>query len=497
MECSNPYIELTVTIGQLLFGFACFYFLKFWLGFLAIISTVIAFKVLTEIILKMHPLTVNDKILLSDNFFLTQSIFVQLDIENFNTQRIIEGLTNAFTQVPKLSYILAYKFFNFYWIKSNKTSTEILEQRIITQKPMTKDQTQEFIKTELHKELDPFITPVEFHIVPAAESIQNDGSYYNGYLYVKVKHSFTDGMGILILLSCMTDKFTPKIFPRVLSDRNPTLCNKIIEFLLFLLIGLPLILWVLISTKSAFKLSNMPRTRNVGFTQPLTIDLQMIKRKSKDLNMSINEICTLALLTAIKKYKPEAKKIHFEIPIALTPMPKSLSEVSLCNHVFALFHQMTLLEDPIKELKTFRNDYKALMRQAQIAKITDWGSYFLSLILPFSFAKKLSNDVIQTADLIMSNVPGPTELVEFNGNRIIAVIPYTTTGNLQNLFPIVSYNEKLKFVGIYDAGQDFDGEIVVKLFESSLNSFLQSDENEILNTSSPLEMKTSKQQQII
>lgn len=503
MECSNTLIESVVTIGQLAFAYSCFYYLGPLVGLITIVAVFLAFKLYTEYYLKMRPLTVEDKILLSDNFLKKQQVLVEHECDkDFNLDKIVEAIKfRAFAQIPKLSFVLTYKFFNFYWIKSNKNKEEIFKERIIIHKPMNETELKQFKSDQLQIELDFFKTPIEFHILQAKESLKKDGTYDKGYVFVKIDHAFTDGMGIVTLMTCMGDNFYPKIFPRIMNERNVSIFDKVKEFVLFLIVGLPLIIWVLIYTKSVYRMSNLPRTRKVGFTRTIIFDLPEIKKRSKELKMTINEMCTASLLASISKIKKDKKKVNLEVPIGLTPIPNSLSEVTMNNCVFALFSHMTLIEDPLKDINVFKEEYKSLFRQALISRITDWGAFLLASMLPFNVAKELSLGVVNEVDLVISNVPGPIEPVIINGNRFVSVIAYTTTGYLPNDFILVSYNNKLRMVGIYDAGQDFDADTVAdnyeKIFGELLNGKRTTDINKVNTISSEFnEEKGSSMQKL-
>eukprot|EP00340_Litonotus_pictus_P000163 CAMPEP_0170524652 /NCGR_PEP_ID=MMETSP0209-20121228/10144_1 /TAXON_ID=665100 ORGANISM="Litonotus pictus, Strain P1" /NCGR_SAMPLE_ID=MMETSP0209 /ASSEMBLY_ACC=CAM_ASM_000301 /LENGTH=208 /DNA_ID=CAMNT_0010813491 /DNA_START=780 /DNA_END=1406 /DNA_ORIENTATION=- len=188
----------------------------------------------------------------------------------------------------------------------------------------------------------------------------------------------------------------------------------------------------------------------------MVYDMNTIKKLSKTEKISINEFFTGCLLAAIKEKRPEGKRITMEVPIGLTPLPKRPEDVSLANHVFALFNQMKLIGDPLKEREELRKDYMKLIGSLLFVRISEWGTWFIMLFFPFNFVKSIICGVVEEVDIVCSNLPAPESQENIADNKLVSIVPYCTTGNISNSVVMVSYNNQMKVVGIYDSGQDFD-----------------------------------------
>lgn len=474
MDCSNSLAELSVTICQFICGYLSFHYLGFWLGLLVIILAILLYKLITEKLFQMEALTSADKILLSDYYYTHQMVLAQLDIDDYKEDVLNNILIQVFMKVPKLRYVLTYRLFNFWWVESKLPFAEIIKQRIIIHEAMNEKQVEEFKKDQLQKELDKYSTPIVFHLIPKADS----GKYPlgKGYMFIKFDHCLTDGMGILSLMLCSCDNFDKSLFPKVMVNRIHSLWDKAKDFILFLFFGIPIILYLIIATKSAYRLSKIPRSRNTSYTEPISFDLNLVKKRCKDLSISINELFMSLILTSLKEIYPDGEKINFEVPIGLSPIPESINEVKLSNHVFGLFYKMRLIKDIIQDYKIFKDDYKSMLKQALFARVSVWGTYFVFAILPFNWAKKIAVGVMEQVDLCSSNLPGPEAPILLGNCKVVNVLAYATLGYLPNFFPIISYDGKIKMVGLYDNEQDFDAISMINTFETHMNKILNGKE---------------------
>lgn len=476
MKCSSSILEMLVTLLQITTAFVMIYYFGFIKAFIFLFAAYVLFYLYITKVLNLYPLSTSDKILLGDTFFKRQQILTQLKFNNFSSEKMFEAIKErAFYNLPKLSSVLVYKFFNFYWKKSEKSLNEIINQRIKILPPMSEKEINDYKLRELHRDLNMFECPIEFHIVPYKDSFIN-GKYEEGFVFVKNDHSLTDGLGIISLMFSMGENFSPSIFPKIMFVRRDSIFDNFINLILFIIIGIPIIIYLTVYVKSTCKLSNLPRTEKIALTETVSFDFFALKKRSKELKMSINEICLTSFLASIKKNRSNKDKITVEIPIGLSPVPNNISEVVLANHVFALFQKFNLIDDPLKNYKLFKDDYNSLMKQAYAAKISHIASSVLFAILPFNISKNIIVDMVHEVDITISNLPGTVENVIINGNKCIEALPYTTTGNINNAVVILSYGGKINTNCMYDEGQDANLKDILNDYKSFMNKIIYDDE---------------------
>lgn len=473
MKDSNTVAELCVTLAQLAFIIFSFCKFHFAIAFCIIIGVFLSFNLFVRYILKLEPLRSNDKLLLGDDFLDRQLIMASCEIENFNAQAIYERLANlAFARIEKLRVVLTYKFFNYYWTKSNLPLIDVVSSRVIIKENMTKQEILEFSHTQIEYNMDLRDSPIMFYLIPIKpESELSETS--KGVLIIKTDHCFTDGMGILNLMACISDNFDEKLFPTVMRKRSASVFSKILDFVLFLLIGPFVLLYIIITTKSSLKFSDNARSTKINLSKIYSFNLDEIKKKSKDLKYTINDLCISTLLSSIKKYKVQEQAITLMIPLGLSPIPKSMEDAQISNHVSGIIKKMTLIDDPIKDMEQFRCDSKALMRQAVLIRITDWAIYFLSLAFPFNVFKKIGSDVFKEINCCCTNVPGTNEPIVIGNQKIVNVEAFASTGYITLFFLIVSYNGKLHIRAVSDKAWEIDVDVILKNFENTLNSILR------------------------
>jgi hypothetical protein len=467
MNCSNTKIESLISITQIYFAYKLFSLVNPFLAIGLIVSLYIGYF----FFLKYNgytPLKAGDKMLLGDHFNSRQLLICALEIENMNSENISSLIKErAIDKVKKLRSVMEYKYFNFYWKELNLSREEIYDRTIKKINAMTRDELHSYIQSTLSTNVDLFNSPIKFQIIP----LKNET---NGILLIITDHAFTDGLGILNLIVCLSDNFSQDIFPRIMKSRDYSLFRHFIDFCLFLIFGIFIIIYLLINTKSKHRFSKNPRSNQVSLENFIDYDLKAMKDLSKKLKISINELALSTLLSAVKMYTKEtAKEITLMIPFGQTPIPKHTSEIHLANYVSGLVSSMTLIEHPLKNRKTFINDYKKLLQQALLIKITDWGIFFLSYILPFNIFKAIEFSVVLKIDICCSNVPGPNEVLIYNGCKVKKINPIASSGYLSLFFPIFSYNEKITIYGVHDKNLNIDCKQILSNFDLVYKSLLE------------------------
>lgn len=467
MNSSNTIVESLISVTQIYLAYNLFSLINPFLAIGVIIILYASYFYFLQYN-GYTPLKAGDKMLLGDHFNTRQLLICVLDIENMNGENISTLIKErAIDKVKKIRSVMKYKFFNFYWKELDLSREEIYNRTIKKIKPITRDELHSYIQSTLSTNVDLFNNPIEFQIIP----IKNET---NGVLLIKTDHSFTDGLGILNLIVCLSDNFSQDIFPKIMKSRDYSLFKHFIDFCLFLVFGIFIIIYLLVNTKSKHRFSKNPRTNQVALENGTEYELKNMKALSKKLKISINEIALSTLLSAVKMYtKDTAKEITLMIPFGQTPIPKQASEIYLANYVSGLVSSMSLIEHPLKDRKTFIKDYKKLLQQALLIKITDWGIFFLSYILPFNVFKAIEFSVVLKIDICCSNVPGPNEVLILNGSKVTKINPIASSGYLSLFFPIFSYNEKITIYGVHDKNLNIDCKQILLNYDKIYKSLLE------------------------
>lgn len=469
MNPASVVTESLITVMQI----SCIYYLYLEYGIIlalvASISAIIAYSYFIKSYLKLIPLKPSDKILLGFHFFERQTILIKFELENLdleNMQKIF--IERAFRKVDKLSSRLVYKFFDFYWEKSPLTEAQILKKRLLVHPSKTKEEVDQFVHESVHNDLNIYDTPVEIHLIPQTE----DSS--KGYLFIRSDHCFTDGLGILSLLACISDGYSPDIFPQIMHKRTGGIISELIDLTLFILFGMFILVYLVITTKTSVKFNKKPRSKDTVVISSAVIDLEPLKRKSKELKISINEILIPTMLASIKSLYPEEKRITLMIPFALTPVPKNSDEIKLANYVLAIIKDVNLINHPTNEFKIFQSDYKKLMSQAKLIKITNWGIHIMSMILPFKIFKTLSLGVTKEVDFSCSSVPTTIEPLRYGKTKSVTAAGISSTGYISFCYTMVSHAGKLTLTGMVDKSFELDSQKLTKNFEKTLNEIISS-----------------------
>lgn len=469
MNISNTTLEVVVSTLQFSFIYYIYSVSSLITALLVSLSIYALFTYYVKTVLKLIPLKANDKMLLGTNFYERQIIFVMLELENLDINSVAEIFkTRAFQKLDKLSYRLVYRFFNFYWQRSSESNQEILRKRLQIHSPMTSNELDQFISDQVQCDLDIFDTPIEIHLVPKAEDQSR------GCLFIKSDHCFTDGMGIFSLLACVSDKYNVNMFPKIMQVRSTGFLSELIDFILFLLFGLIVVVYLLVTTQSKVKFNKKPRSKETQVIRTVVHELAPIKKKSKDMKVSINELILSALVSSIKSMYPEEKRLTLMLPFSMTPLPKSTDQIKMANYVSGIVKDITLIDDPKKDFKSFQKDYERLIKQAPIVKILNWGVHIFSLVLPFNLYKTLSMGVTKEIDFCCSSVPTTSEPLYYGKTNSVTAAGISSTGYLSFLYTVVTHIDKVSITGMVDKNIGLDSSKFNECFNSTLKSLLES-----------------------
>lgn len=516
MKESNIYLESGLLIFQILT--LCLLISKcgYIFGFLIFIKLVFSYKLFMKCIMKLEQLKVGDKLLLSDKLSEKQNILVEMKFENYSEIDIVNLIKEkGFKKIEKLSCRLVYKLFNFYWEKSNLSEAELYNQRIFIHEPHTYEEIQNFKRRELNNILNVYEKPIEFHLFK--EKIENEDENVSnktsntGYIVIKFDHCFSDGLSMLTLLLSVSDEYNKDLFPRVMHNNFSNILMKIAEFLLFIFFGVPIIIYLLLTVKSQFKLTKNKKCDITGFTDPIIFNFDEFKQVSKQINTSINELIISLILSSVNKYKEflgienssENSNILVEIPVGLKEIPETAKDVTISNEIFAFFNIFQIIKHPIKDLQILRDDYKRMIRKSILTKVGAIGNTFLAEILPFHIAKHLCNDLFRKIDLLVTNVPTLTKEICLSGdnkNKLVSIIPISTLGVMNNFFICISYANQMCITICYDDNGEFKHEEFKKFMKISINEILDvlnedkieiDNDNSTKNKKNDIEMKNN------
>jgi diacylglycerol O-acyltransferase / wax synthase len=214
------------------------------------------------------------------------------------------------------------------------------------------------------------------------------------------------------------------------------------------------------------------------FAMSKIYDLEKTKKICKDFNISFNDYVMCVISKAVKEWKDFCEKNknfeNFEnfscfIPIGRKGIPKDTNDLQINNEVYGIYIRMPLIDNFLKEYKkvvqVLRNSLKSLGFVSAATRFCRIGVSLLPRVFQLYLGEKFLNNV----DLIVSNVPGPTEPLYYAGCKLKMIAPIISTRNARSFLPIISYNKQFRFILSVDVESKIDDGMFIDFIEKEID----------------------------
>lgn len=398
-----------------------------------------------------------------------------LTFENFNTESIRSIFVNqALMKLNKLRKKVVYKFGNYYW-KEIADLQEAYDRIKIIRNIKNEEEMYNFAQSEINKQIDTLQElPYEIFIIPFEQGEK-------GAVIWKFDHVMTDGLGMLSSICLLADNYDASIFPIMMRNYKYKWYMQILDYLQFICYG-PLVVKEMFRRDpkpSPFRQTHMS-TGESNITHSKLYDLDIFSRLRKDLNVSFNDLIFCVFSRAFKKYSEkfgdkyiEKRDIRALMPIGRKEVPTCLEEARLNNEVSSLFIRIPIIEDT-------RTDHhkisKVLSSSIKNTGYMSAGITFVKLsveYLPISIQNPLADYFTDNIDLTVSNMPGPTVPLFYDGMRCTKITPMATTSRLRAFIPVFSYNKKFGLMMSVDKDSKIDNKEFIKLIEVEIENLIE------------------------
>lgn len=308
-------------------------------------------------------------------------------------------------------------------------------------------------------------------------------SYKNnqgGAVFFKLDHSLSDGLGMVTFTMTLCDDYTEDILPTVLK-LNKTyplyirVLMEMLDFILFPYYSVRLLVngQVHASQKNPFKRTGPPSGQtNFAYTKLYPFDhLHKINRK---LDITFNDLILSIISSSISKYcktyYPDREYIYDKlicaIPIGLKNIPKCVEEVKISNDILGAITVLRRIDDPLKEFGLIAQETRRTVRNGSNIKAWKYLAFLLNQFVPAFAQKSLSENVGMNVDLGVSNLPGPTEQISYQGSKVEDIIPMMSLGFGKAFIIVGTYNNTVRLNICVDKGLDIDLNPLIKIMES-------------------------------
>lgn len=307
-----------------------------------------------------------------------------------------------------------------------------------------------------------------------------DGYKSGAAVVFKIHHSYADGMALITVMDAIADKSVMHSSPAAnikFPQRKPS-SNTALGKLQFMLESAALnvgfgLAWLYEALKVAF----LTADSKTSYKQPLStqkkvvwapsLDVQEVKQVGKALGCTMNDVLLACVAGSLRRYltakgeQVEGVKLRATVPVNLRP----LSEAMNLGNEFGLVY----LDLPVGEQDAIERVYKVKSSMSKLKNgIQAKMSYGVLSILGFfpTAAQRFAlNFFSSKASAVMTNVPGPSEPVYFEGVKLSKPMFWVPqSGEIGIGVSILSYDGKVEFGLIADTALVSDPHAVIDGF---------------------------------
>ena len=408
-------------------------YFSFFIGTFISLTILYGYKLLISYLIKGIPLSLTDKFFIFKDLKRHTNIGAVIEIKNFNNEKLREIIRKKLFINKKFYSTLVSFFGEFFWKNCDVLNEPIIfNERVINKTFANLEDMNYFISQEKLIQINPFISPVEIYICSCKEE---------GVLFIKLDHSFCDGLSIICSLGFLDEgnfiEKTPTIWRKI--KNSMTIDSLILDYIFALILGpfffIFLIFFQLYIWLKECKLFDNFNDENKKLSSSINLPLNPIKKHCKDNNISINDYLTDSLLNVISKLT-KRNKLILAVPIGSADFPNSPQEIKLYNKSTIIFSFID-----IKSYEKMVINIKRYLYRSLLLNLFKFLDEFNPLIL-----NEFTRGLIGT-DIGVSNLPAMTKPIVVQGMKFNRLSAFTYCEKpVFNLFVLFNtYNEELSF----------------------------------------------------
>lgn len=222
---------------------------------------------------------------------------------------------------------------------------------------------------------------------------------------------------------------------------------------------------LLLSDSSPTVWSGTPgRAKAIAWSAPLS--LPDIKAVSRSQGATVNDVLLAAVAGGVQRYlglhHGRAREIQWLVPVNLKPFADNLPE-ELGNYFALVMLPMPLgVADRSARIRQMRSQMQRIKHSDEA--VMTFGLQRAMSVSPGQVQFFLTNFFANKTVGVLTNVPGPTELLNFAGSPVVQIVGFAPcSGDQPIAATIFSYNDTVTIGFATDAGLIPDPEVLVDL----------------------------------
>lgn len=471
------YLEILVCVFKLFITYKIISINGFIYGSLFCYFSLKLYKIALRKYCRLYSLSTTDKYYIGTISKEKINLLSVCIIEKFNPNKIKDLIIErGIKKVLKLRQKLVYKFFDYYW---KETSLEEALSRIVIKDTFKLENERDLFDIYLSKEINNQINyytelPYEFQLI----SFTNG----SGALIFKLDHLLSDEIGIISLISRLSDNSNDKLLPLTMNNNNnkvsstwSTYMKELIEIPKYFKEN---IRYMMFSNK---EFPFEPTQTSSGITNlslSTKYDCSFLNNIGKNLGISFDDLIMCIMSKSLKLYSLKKDKIYHNLKKVKCLIP--INQIGtfnrnkiLYNNSFGTCLVLSLINDIKNQYKQITTDMIRI-RSLGLQKLFTQFIALLIQYIPSNMSKVVLSAVVNDTDLIIINVPSQIEPYYFAESKCLNSFILRSTGRSKTVFTIYTYENKITFILSNQQNSDFDEHNFHQAIHDTINDLSES-----------------------
>ena len=131
-----------------------------------------------------------------------------------------------------------------------------------------------------------------------------------------------------------------------------------------------------------------------------------------------------------------------------------------------------MMKDLVKEKDILTKILKSSIKNLGFITAPGLLASINALYAPSSLIHWIQDQMLDSVDLLLSNVPGPTKPLYLANSKLEYMIPIASNSRAKAFIPLTSYNNRFRFIFSVDKESEVDHKRIVNMVEEEIEALI-------------------------
>ena len=156
-------------------------------------------------------------------------------------------------------------------------------------------------------------------------------------------------------------------------------------------------------------------------------------------------------------------------------IPKNLSEVQLNNQALGTAFKLPIISNIYSGKESIQKVLKSSIKNIGFITAPSLFSKVFAQFAPMDLIHWIQDIMLNSVDLLLSNVPGPIKPLYLAGCKLELVAPFASNSRTKAFVSVMSYNNQFRFIFTVDQESGVDHKNFVDIVEKEIDDIIKNN----------------------